>query len=239
MFPCLSVTSSARAQQVLLVRLQPPPFCHFSLHRSPHCCAKSTRLASIPSHQTQPPTESSRSFFLVFFPPFFFRLSRQLYPDTAVGKGGQPRVEHVHEAPQQRNGFDCGMYTVLLAERLASKATAAATPTPLLMEVEAGAGPGSASVPRENQPPLQDKEAVLAAGGRASVGSGGGIGGGIGGGSDGDGGARDGVSRVAAGTGSGDAAAADAATIMISPEFVSNARNLAMDRLLGCIRNQG
>lgn len=31
-------------------------------------------------------------------------------------------VEHVDDAPQQRNGYDCGMYTVLVAERLASEA---------------------------------------------------------------------------------------------------------------------
>lgn len=71
-------------------------------------------------------------------------------------------MEHVREAPQQRNGFDCGMYTVLMAERLASKTAAA------------------------------DAEAE-----------------------------------------------ADGETNKISPEFVSNARTLAMERLLRCIRNQG
>lgn len=184
-----------------------------------------------------PPIKDSRPpscfFFSVFILPFFFRLSRQLCSDTAVGKGSQPLVEHVREAPQQRNGFDCGMYTVLLAERLALKATAAATPTPLL-EVGAGVGAGPASLSRKHKMPHQDKEAVLTAGESARAASGGGSG------VDGGGGARVGVSSsVAAETGSDEAAAADAATIMITPDFVSNARNLAKDRLLGCIHSQG
>lgn len=34
-------------------------------------------------------------------------------------------MEHISDAPQQDNGYDCGMYTVLIAEHLASKAVMA------------------------------------------------------------------------------------------------------------------
>lgn len=51
-------------------------------------------------------------------------------PYPAGGAESSLQVEHVTDAPQQRNGYDCGMYTVLLAEHLASRAAAHGDPTP-------------------------------------------------------------------------------------------------------------
>lgn len=46
---------------------------------------------------------------------FFFALGK-------IAEKVPSMVEHVGDAPQQRNSYDCGMYTVLMAERLASEA---------------------------------------------------------------------------------------------------------------------
>lgn len=147
-------------------------------------------------------------------------------------------MEHVRDAPQQRNAFDCGMYTILLAERLASKAPAATaavsqqsstTPTPPMV---ASAVTG---VPGGNMNPRQDDGAAQAGkGGEVGTGGGASVGGGLG--SDGVG--REKVAVAAEEGDSGDDSRA-VETMAISPEFVSSARTRARERLSRCIENQG
>lgn len=118
-------------------------------------------------------------------------------------------MEHVRDAPQQRNGYDCGMYTVVLAELLASKALASTTAP-------------------------QAEEAVSIGRARSdNVGGDSGRGGSSGSGSGGGGDARNsaaGSETVLAGGGDGDGEA-----VAVSPEFVSNARRVARERLSRCI----
>ena len=55
-------------------------------------------------------------------------------------------VEQVSDCPQQRNGYDCGMYTILLAERLASDAIVSGSSISR-GDIEGERGSGVASVP--------------------------------------------------------------------------------------------
>ncbi|CAN0052259.1 unnamed protein product [Ectocarpus sp. 12 AP-2014] len=157
----------------------------------------------------------------------------QMLGEKIVEEEKPSRVEHVRDAPQQRNAFDCGMYTILLAERLASKAAAATTaasqrssttPTP---PVVASALTG---VPRGNMTPRQDKDAEPAGKG-GEVGIGGGLCsvGGVG---------WDKNSVAVEENGSGEGRVA-VETMAMSPKFVSSARTLARERLSRCIENQG
>ncbi|CBN74639.1 conserved unknown protein [Ectocarpus siliculosus] len=158
--------------------------------------------------------------------------------EKTVGEDKPSRVEHVREAPQQRNAFDCGMYTILLAERLASKAAAATaaasqqsstTPTP---PVVASAVTG---VPRCNVNPRQDSEAAPAGkGGEAGTGGDAGSGGGL---CSVDSFGRDKTSVAVEENGSGEGSRA-VETMAMSPTFVSSARTLARERLSRCIENQ-
>ncbi|CAM9750224.1 unnamed protein product [Ectocarpus fasciculatus] len=166
----------------------------------------------------------------------------QMLDEKTVGDDKPSRVEHVRDAPQQRNAFDCGMYTILLAERLALKAPAATaavsqqsstTPTPPMV---ASAVTG---VPGTNRNPRQDNGA--APGGKGEgVGTGGDAGGGSGSGdglcSGGVGREKVSVAAEASGSG-GDSRAVE--KMVITPEFVSSARTLALERLTRCIENQG
>lgn len=169
----------------------------------------------------RPPSLPSRSFMPL----------ASLASTTVAGGGDRSsRVEHVRDAPQQSNGFDCGMYTVLLAKRLASKA-AAATPVcapPVVVEAEAAvAATVVAAASGEGKMPDQDREAVLVGGTRAEGGFGCVVGG-----------VCDGVSGATERGSSGEEAGARGLGMSISPEFVSNERTLARERLLRCIRNQ-
>ncbi|CAM9729230.1 unnamed protein product, partial [Hapterophycus canaliculatus] len=49
----------------------------------------------------------------------------RMFDGSKVGHNSPVPFEDARDAPQQSNAFDCGMYTVLLAERLASKAPTA------------------------------------------------------------------------------------------------------------------
>lgn len=138
-------------------------------------------------------------------------------------------MEHVRDAPQQSNGFDCGMYTVLLARRLASEAAGTpVTPAPPPVVVEADAAVAAVTVVAssgESKMPDQDKAAALAAGERVE-------------GSSGCGGDGEGVSAATERESSGEEASAKGVTMSISPAFASNERTLARERLLRCIRKQ-
>lgn len=140
-------------------------------------------------------------------------------------------MEHVRDAPQQANSFDCGMYTVLVAEGLASKTAVAPIPAEVAQdEVTASSSPeGMAVAPRlcESSGPRQVKEAELPAGDAIAADS-----------SSGRGGGRQGVMVAAKRGRSGDVADAGG-MVMISAEFVANARILARERLSNCIRSQG
>lgn len=146
-----------------------------------------------------------------------------------------PLVEHVRDAPQQTNSFDCGMYTVLMAEGLASKTAMTAIPatTAVVAESEvttsSSSREGVAVSPRlfENIGPRQAEESVLPAGGLV-----------VGGGDSGRGDSREGMA-VAAEGGRFDVVASAGGMVMISPEFVTNARILARERLARCIGSQG
>lgn len=144
-------------------------------------------------------------------------------------------MEHVRDAPQQSNGFDCGMYTVLLARRLASSQAAAAAaattavasaPPAVMVEAEAAVAATVVAVD-------QDRDAVVVGGEAAE--------GGIGCGGGGGGGGGDYVGAPVANDWgrSGEGSGAREVGMNISPEFVSNERTLARERLLRCIRNQG
>ncbi|CAM9122267.1 unnamed protein product [Ectocarpus sp. 8 AP-2014] len=159
----------------------------------------------------------------------------QMLGEKTVGEDKPSRVEHLRDAPQQRNAFDCGMYTILLAERLASKAAAATasasqpsstTPIP---PVVASAVTG---VPRSNVNTRQDNEAAPA-GKEGEVGTGGDTGGLGSVGSVG----RDKKLVAAEENGSGDGSRA-VETMSMSPEFVSSARRLTQERLSRCIETQ-
>eukprot|EP00903_Cladosiphon_okamuranus_P006735 g6570.t2 len=97
------------------------------------------------------------------------KFSQMLGKSVVGGGDSSSRVEHVRDAPQQSNGFDCGMYTVLLARRLASTAAAATTATatpvrtpPVVVEAEAVVSATVvAAASGESKMPDQDSEAVL------------------------------------------------------------------------------
>lgn len=142
-------------------------------------------------------------------------------------------VEHVQDAPQQQNGYDCGMYTVLLAERFASrKSDRSSTEDSSSSNASTSRGE-SRMVPQSSpqpQPPSlatkppsitdgHEKEEsgkrkrLTVAGVRGSIGVGGNGGGGPSGG--------------------------ELSIQDISPVFVSDARRLALERLKACIRATG
>ena len=122
-------------------------------------------------------------------------------------------MDHVRDAPQQNNGYDCGIYTAVLAELLASRALASITSVTSPQAEEA------VSIGGARSDLLNDD----ASGGSRGRGGGGIRGGGSGGGGGGDGG------------GSDDSDGDTEAVAAISPEFVSNARRVARERLSRCV----
>lgn len=155
-------------------------------------------------------------------------------PTLFCGTGDAPLlVEHVHDAPQQKNSFDCGMYTVLMAEGLASKRAMTTLPATAAMaqsEVTASSREGMVVSPRlcKNNGARQAEESVLVPAGDLVGGAD----------SSGRGDSREGT-MVAAEGGRFDGVASAGGMVMISPEFVANARILARERLARCIRSQG
>ncbi|CAN0228681.1 unnamed protein product [Scytosiphon promiscuus] len=171
----------------------------------------------------------------------------RMFDGSLVEPNVAARVEHVRDAPQQSNAFDCGMYTVLLAERLASKATAAgAAPSttaavveqpattaalPVVAPEEVAVGATPAVEPRGTKISRQDSDTVISRresevardGASGDVGGGRGIGG--------FGGGPEGVAVTRGDVSSG--------VETISSDFVSSARALAREKLSRCIRSQG
>lgn len=140
-----------------------------------------------------------------------------LWPNRK-GADDPPDLEHVSDAPQQQNGYDCGMYTVLLAEHIASEKNGASHAEP--------AGDGCTTTLSPTRPPTKTTTTRTAA--EASAG---------GGTSERDEGAEK-KRRVLLRGGSGDHGRVSRFG-GLSPEFVSNARNLARERLGKCFRDGG
>lgn len=158
-------------------------------------------------------------------------------------------VDHVNDAPQQKNGYDCGMYTVLVAERLASRkespvdvasssrsnnnpSTAAATPTitpyPPATNTSSGCVLHSAVEEGDARQDESEKQRKRKAppGVKSEFPQGVDV---RGKGGSGDSGNRHGGGRDDDGL--GEVSAND-----ITPDSVSEARRVARERLIECIR---
>lgn len=147
------------------------------------------------------------------------------------------KVEHVKDAPQQRNGYDCGMYTVLVAERLASRKkspgnvansrsksnppTAAATPAIKSSSPATSASSGSDLHSVVEDGGVQQDETGKQRKRKASPGVKSGF--------------LEGVDVPV--EGGGDISGLGEVSVKnIAPDFVSEARRIARERLMECIR---